>query len=101
MTTNRSAAPTDAPRKGTLFCPDCDHRSRFDGDWRVVETAGGVALRCPDCGAELATRRRGDGEGREAGRDDRRAIAAWGESARAWGRAWLRTVVPTPVRERV
>lgn len=101
MTTNRSAAPSDAPRKGTLFCPACDHSSRFDGDWRRVETARGLSYRCPDCGAELTTRRHGDGEGREAGWDDRRAVAAWHESARAWGRAWLRTVVPTPVRKRV
>lgn len=96
VTTNRSAAPPDVPRKGTLFCPGCDHSSRFDGDWRIVETARGLSYRCPDCGAELTTRRRGDRERREPDEKDEadgRAVAAWRESARAWGRLWLRAVV--------
>jgi hypothetical protein len=92
-TDDRSAGAPDGPRKGTLFCPDCDHSSRFDGDWRVVETGRGLSYRCPDCGVELTTRRRGDRERRDT-EGDRGPTAAWRESVRAWGRVWLRAVVP-------
>lgn len=46
----------DVPSKPTLFCPDCGHRSRSDGDWRVVESHSDAYYLCPDCGAELTVR---------------------------------------------
>jgi hypothetical protein len=59
MSTNGSPAPDDAgppPRKSTLFCPACDHRSPLDGDWRVEAAEGGRRFVCPDCGATVTTR---------------------------------------------
>lgn len=46
----------DVPPKSTLFCPDCGHRSRPDGDWRTAGTADGTRFLCPDCNAEVAVR---------------------------------------------
>lgn len=43
----------DVPPKATLFCPGCDHRSRFDGDWTVARTARTVHYACPDCRTEI------------------------------------------------
>lgn len=50
----------DVPAKATLFCPDCDHRSRPGGDWRTVETRERTRYRCPDCGAVVTVRPRGE-----------------------------------------
>ncbi|GCF12674.1 hypothetical protein Harman_06090 [Haloarcula mannanilytica] len=55
-------APTDAgternvPPKATLFCPDCGHQSRYDGDWITVQNRRGTHYRCPDCHTEITTR---------------------------------------------
>lgn len=49
-------AGRDVPPKATLFCPDCDHQSRVDGDWHVVETARNIRYLCPDCGTEITVR---------------------------------------------
>ncbi|PSQ33157.1 hypothetical protein BRD09_01720 [Halobacteriales archaeon SW_10_68_16] len=39
----------DCVTKTTLFCPDCGHQSRLDGDWQVLDEAGPVRYRCPEC----------------------------------------------------
>jgi hypothetical protein len=45
---------TRAPdSKATLFCPECHHRSPFDGDWRRVEKPEGTHVHCPDCRATV------------------------------------------------
>ncbi len=56
MSPTDSRAEQEAPAKATLFCPDCGHRSRYDGDWMVVEHHGGTHYRCPDCHAQITTR---------------------------------------------
>jgi DNA-directed RNA polymerase subunit RPC12/RpoP len=52
----RSTPPTRPPPKATLFCPECGHRSRYDGDWLVTETDGGRRYRCPECRATVTVR---------------------------------------------
>ena len=42
--------------KATFFCPDCPHRSRFDGDWTIVRTDDSIRYLCPDCDAEVTVR---------------------------------------------
>jgi uncharacterized protein YlaI len=51
-----SRTERDVPPKATLFCPDCSHQSRYDGDWVVVERRGGTYYRCPDCHTQITTR---------------------------------------------
>ena len=58
-----SYAPSPSRTKGMLFCPDCEHRSRFDGDWTVVETGHDSRYLCPDCGTEITVRPTFDAEG--------------------------------------
>jgi|GEM_PF-1059502 len=50
----------DVPPKSTLHCPHCQHASRYDEDWLVVETAQRVRVLCPECGTTLTTRPRAD-----------------------------------------
>lgn len=88
----------DVPSKATLFCPDCGHRSRVDGDWNVVGTARAVHRVCPDCRTVIATRPADPG-GAGARRDGSRSrpaplLEVWGAGLRAWGRFWRRTVLP-------
>jgi hypothetical protein len=54
MTVSREPADRDVPAKTTLFCPDCDHQSRMDGDWHVVRKTRTVRYICPDCETEIA-----------------------------------------------
>jgi uncharacterized protein YlaI len=56
MTVPRERSDRDVPAKTTLFCPDCHHQSRMDGDWRVVEETGTAHYICPDCETEIAVR---------------------------------------------
>lgn len=48
--------PGPACSIGTFFCPECGHRSRFDGDWVIVETDSQTEYLCPDCGTDIMTR---------------------------------------------
>lgn len=70
------------PPKGTLFCHECDHRSRYDGDWTLVATDGGTAHLCPECGATITVRPTFD-DGRGPDGDLWRT---WNAFSRAWGR---------------
>lgn len=53
MRRSDSGIERDVPSKATIFCPDCDHRSRFDGDWAVVDTFRGTRYLCPECGTTV------------------------------------------------
>jgi DNA-directed RNA polymerase subunit RPC12/RpoP len=77
----------DVPSKPTLFCPDCGHRSRSDGDWRVVESCGDTRYLCPDCGAELTVRPE------FPSRPGNRPVVAWRpwDGLRVWLRLWRKT----------
>jgi predicted RNA-binding Zn-ribbon protein involved in translation (DUF1610 family) len=51
-----AATSHDVPAKATLFCLNCDHQSRVDGDWQVLRENRTVHYICPDCGTEIAVR---------------------------------------------
>lgn len=92
MTPACSPRGSAVPDKATLFCPECDHSSRFDDDWHVVETASAAHYRCPDCGTEITAR------------PSQRPVAPWhpdavwqlwDASVRVWQSVW-RTSMPFP-----
>lgn len=97
---SRSAPTTDVDgppdRKGTLFCPSCDHASPADGDWVVREHASGVEYRCPDCGARITERAPGRERGPETERPTHpvaRFWSTWLRTATAWVRSTRRSRV--------
>lgn len=63
-TMTRSSPPPCSPPKATLFCPECGHRSRYDGDWLLTETDGQRRYRCPECRATVTVRPTFGGDGR-------------------------------------
>lgn len=58
----RAGLPADAspgtPPKATLFCRDCGHAARYDGDWRRIESVRTTRYRCPECGVVVTRRPR-------------------------------------------
>ncbi|MFU1782088.1 hypothetical protein ACM16X_11960 [Haloarcula japonica] len=92
MSPTDSRASRDVPSKATLFCPDCGHQGRYDGDWIVVERYGGAHYRCPDCHAELTVR-----PTHTTGHPTRVMDTYWqavDRSVRAWRGLWHRLLSP-------
>ncbi|MFB6122810.1 MAG: hypothetical protein ABEJ78_05065 [Haloferacaceae archaeon] len=88
MSESDPPATGDAPAKSTLFCPGCGHRSRPDGDWRLVESARETRYLCPECESVVTTRPSLDGDGTD-GRPPELWCAAWQtweESVQTWQR---------------
>ncbi|WP_436935920.1 hypothetical protein [Halovenus marina] len=56
MTTNTPSTEHLPPDKTTLYCPNCGHASRIDGDWLVDVRANQVDYECPDCGTTVSSR---------------------------------------------
>ncbi len=46
----------DSVPKATLFCPECSHSSRYDGDWTRTRSGNTVHYLCPDCHTEITSR---------------------------------------------
>ena len=78
-----------ARSKSTLFCPECGHRSRYDGDWLRIEERGGVRYLCPDCHTEITVRSTERAE--TAGPAS--LWRTWADSLQAWQHAWLHTLL--------
>ncbi|MFC7028209.1 hypothetical protein ACFQJ5_12515 [Halomicroarcula sp. GCM10025324] len=75
--------------KATLFCPDCGHRSRYDGDWLVVERTGTRALHCPECHTTVIARSTGESPVSPTTLWDR-----WTENLRTWQDFWWQRLTP-------
>ena len=84
--TEQSLHPqTDVPAKATLFCPDCGHRDRYDGAWRVVESHGATRYRCPECAATVVSQPNDAVSALDPLGYWRRAWRAWEAGVRFWG----------------
>jgi predicted RNA-binding Zn-ribbon protein involved in translation (DUF1610 family) len=60
MARQSAGSPSLAPsHKSVLFCPDCGHESRVDGDWAVYSTLDGDVYRCPTCHERVTVRAAG------------------------------------------
>ena len=82
MSPTDSRTEHDVPAKATLFCPDCGHQSRYDGDWAVVERRDSTHYRCPDCHTQVTTRPRHTGSGSPRFFDT--YWQAWNRGIRVW-----------------
>jgi predicted RNA-binding Zn-ribbon protein involved in translation (DUF1610 family) len=54
-----SKSPTEQrpPHEATLYCTDCDHTSRINGNWIIEVHADYVGYECPECGTTIDSRR--------------------------------------------
>jgi predicted RNA-binding Zn-ribbon protein involved in translation (DUF1610 family) len=43
--------------KAMLYCPDCGHESRINGDWIIDVRADSLTYECPNCEAVIDSRR--------------------------------------------
>jgi len=43
--------------KATLYCPECGHDSRINGDWIIHVLTDSLTYECPDCGSVIDSRR--------------------------------------------
>jgi len=59
MTPSTSPDERMPSRKATLYCPDCDHASRINGDWLIHVRADHLDYECPECGTTINSRRDG------------------------------------------
>lgn len=56
MTPSTSSAERQPPDKTTLYCPECGHESRINGDWVIHVLADSLIYECPNCGAVIDSR---------------------------------------------
>ncbi|WP_302081881.1 hypothetical protein [Salinibaculum rarum] len=89
MTSTAQPAAEGTP-KSALFCPNCTHRSRYDGDWVCAETAGTRHYDCPECGTEIAARPVGPGT--DTTHPTATFWQTWEESLNAWREFWYRVL---------
>jgi len=77
-----------------MFCPECGHQERYDGDWDTVSAGGWISYHCPECQTEIATRPDcSEARISDADYDDR--VNHWeplGEMFNAWTKLWLPAV---------
>jgi len=57
MTPSNSTSELQPLDKVTLYCPECGHESRINGDWLIHVLADSLIYECPDCGAVIDSRR--------------------------------------------
>jgi predicted RNA-binding Zn-ribbon protein involved in translation (DUF1610 family) len=57
MTQVTSTPEPQPPDKATLYCPECGHESRINGDWLIHVLANSLTYECPRCGAVIDSRR--------------------------------------------
>jgi predicted RNA-binding Zn-ribbon protein involved in translation (DUF1610 family) len=46
-------------QEATLYCADCDHESRINGDWIIEVHAEHLGYECPECGTTIESNRDG------------------------------------------
>lgn len=42
--------------KATLYCPNCNHESRINGDWLIQIYSAYTDYECPECGVTIESR---------------------------------------------
>ena len=49
-------AERQLPHKATLYCPQCMHASRINGDWIIEIHSNYLEYECPECGHTIESR---------------------------------------------
>jgi len=57
MTPSISNAERQPADKMTLYCPECGHESRINGDWIIHVLTDSLTYECPNCEAVIDSRR--------------------------------------------
>jgi len=83
-------ATADSEPKATLFCPNCGHRSRYDGDWTRAESGDTVHYLCPDCHTEITTR---PASSEPTTGSAQRFWTNWTDAVRAWQNVWWESIL--------
>lgn len=99
MTRQQSRVGEEVPAKATLFCPGCQHQSRYDGDWSTVASRRFVRYQCPECGTEI-TKQPNHDRRPLACRQYERWERGWNrvrDAFQAWRTLWWRTNVIFPL----
>jgi len=42
--------------KATLYCPNCKHENRINGDWIIQVHSSHLDYECPECGDTIESR---------------------------------------------
>jgi predicted RNA-binding Zn-ribbon protein involved in translation (DUF1610 family) len=53
-TSTTERQPSD---KATLYCPECGHESRINGDWVINVLTASLTYECPNCETVIDSRR--------------------------------------------
>jgi predicted RNA-binding Zn-ribbon protein involved in translation (DUF1610 family) len=56
MVPSNNHAERQPSHKATLYCSDCNHASRVNGDWIIHVHPGYLDYECPECGATIESR---------------------------------------------
>jgi predicted RNA-binding Zn-ribbon protein involved in translation (DUF1610 family) len=57
MTPSTEREPAE---KATLFCPECGHESRINGDWVIHVLVDSTTYECPDCATTINSQQNQD-----------------------------------------
>lgn len=57
MTPSTSTTELQPADKATLYCPECGHDSRINGDWIIHVLADSLTYECPICESVIDSRR--------------------------------------------
>jgi hypothetical protein len=53
MTPSTSTAERQPPDEATLYCPECSHENRINGDWVIHVLDSSLRYECPNCAAVI------------------------------------------------
>lgn len=56
MVPSNNHAERQLPHKATLYCPNCEHESRINGDWIIHVHSNHLDYECPECGYVIESR---------------------------------------------
>ena len=56
MVPDNNPSERQPSHKATLYCPNCTHESRINGDWIIHVLSTHLDYECPECGKTIESR---------------------------------------------